>query len=173
MNDVFKKMADAIKKIASTYYQTERELQEVRVQQLQQQQQQQLQQRTRQYIKSLMYSLTNDLFVALHGQNYSFIRPLSAPAEIRVCGYSFINGQNVYEFELTKTQTAVVTDVSLKQLRWDFNSDIELAQHHMVSVYGTQDFFMPYPFLYYGMRVVRIKDTGTAIRIGVVSNYAP
>lgn len=149
------------------YYKSEKELQEVRAQQLQQLQE-------AQYIQSLMYDLAYDLFHVLHNRNYYFVRPLTAVADIRVTSYQkCANNRYVYIYELTKTTIAITAETILKQVKQDTNADIAQARHYLMSVYGTQAFMLTYPYLFHGIKVLGLLDTGTAIRIAVISNYMP
>lgn len=152
--------------VLTDFLQSEKESQKAYTQQMQQQQQ-------TNYIQSLMYALANDLFYVLHGRNYYFIRAITAVADIRSLDYQEYNGQFIFTYELTKTTQETVASTILNQVRQDINADIAQAHHNLISVYGEQTFVFTYPFLFHGIKVVGILDTGTAIRIEVVSNYMP
>ena len=146
--------------------QSEKESQQAYIQQMQQQQ------RTA-YIQSIMYELANNLYYVLKGRNYYFIKPLTASADIRSLNYQEYNGQFIYIYELTKTTQVTVASTILLQVKKDINADIAQAHHYLMSVYGEHMFMITYPFLFHGISVLGIYDTGTAIRIQVVSNYMP
>lgn len=148
------------------YLQSEKESQQAYIQQMQQQQR-------ADYIQSLMYALADNLYYVLKGRNYYFIKPLTASADIRSLNYQKCeNGQFIYIYELTKTTQETVASTILNQVRHDINADIAQARHNLMSVYGEQAFMITYPFLQ-DIQVVGIMDSGTAIRIQVVSNYMP
>lgn len=145
------------------YYKSEKELQEVRAQQLQQQQ-------AIQNIYCYMYNLSYDLFYVLQGKRYYFLRPITAASSIRAVGWSTSNKQYTYVYELSKTVLQTVPAPILGQVMNDINADIILAQNYLASIYGTQAFAAAYPFLRNGtVKVTGILDTGTAIRISVIA----
>lgn len=149
------------------YLKSEKEASQARLQQLQQQQQ-------NNYIYSLMYTLAINLYYVLRARNYYFLKPLSASADIRLLTYQeYKKGQFIYIYELTKTTQETVASTILIQMKHDINADIAQAHHYLMSVYGAQAFMLTYPFIYHGITVVGILDTGTAIRIQIVSNYMP
>lgn len=155
--------------VLTDFLQSEKEEAQARAQMMNEQQKQM-------YVQSLMYALANDLFYVLHTRNYYFIRAITAVADIRILNYQECkNGQfiYIYEYELTKTTQVTVASTILLQVKKDVNSDIAQAHHYLMSVYGEQMFVFTYPFLFHGIKVVGILDTGTAIRIQVVSNYMP
>lgn len=166
INKIFKALKSVLMYIVSIF-QLEKEEAQARAQIMQKQQK-------RMYVQSLMYALTNDLFYVLHGRNYYFIRAITAVADIRSLNYQECeNGQFIYIYELTKTMQNIIASTILIQMKHDINADIAQAQHYLMSVYGEQAFMLTYPFLFHGIKVVGIKDTGTAIRIQIVSNYMP
>lgn len=150
----------------SGFFQSERQQAQARTQQLQAQQQEQC-------IQDFMYRLSNDLFAVLRGRNYYFVRTVTAVADIRLSGFRTVNGRLLYSYELTKTTSQTAAHAVLGQVRRDINSDMERARHYLLSVYGAQAFLMSYPFLYYGLYITGIADTGTAIRIDVTTDCRP
>lgn len=170
MNDFISVVLGAIKSVwnfLTSYFKSEWAESQARAQYLQQQQE-------KQYIQSLMYDLAYDLFHVLHNRNYYFVRPLTAVADIRVTSYQkCANNRYVYIYELTKTTIAITAETILQQVKQDTNADIAQARHYLMSVYGTQAFMLTYPYLFHGIKVLGLLDTGTAIRIAVISNYMP
>jgi hypothetical protein len=128
-------------------------------QQLEQQLQQTQQQH--QYLKSLMYAIATDLCVAFLGRTYAGLANITAPQDIRLHKYRYVNNGYLFQYRISKNNpTQHLIALTLNDIKNNMNSDIASAQQNLIYLNGCFYVSQMYPFLYNGTYVLAVQDFG-------------
>ena len=118
-----------------------------------------------------MSALRADLFEALRDHKYGRIAYISAASDIRIHSYKKLNdGSFVYFFNLQKIDCSSIARTILDQVCSNMNRDIASTHQELCREYGDIYVSQMYPFLYKGLYITGIRDTGgTDVTIAVQS----
>jgi hypothetical protein len=142
-----------------------------RAKQKQQQQEQQAQQQ-HQYLINLMYAIANDLYVAFQGRTYAGLANITAPQDIRLHNYRYVNNGFLFQYRIAKrVPEQHLIALTLNGIKNNMNADIASAQQNLIYQYGFLYVSQMYPFLYNGIYVLAVQDFGGSdVIITVVIN---
>ena len=129
--------------------------------------------RQNQVIYNYMSALRLDLFEAMHGHRYGRLSQIEMASDIRISDYKILkDGSIVYLFDLEKTDGGTIARTILDLVRVDMNRDIVSCHKDLCHNYGDIYVSQMFPFLYYGLHIIAIRDTGgTSVTIAVRSYW--
>ena len=118
-----------------------------------------------------MSALRADLFEALRDHKYGRIAYISAASDIRIDRYKVLaDGSYVYFYRLSKIDDNPIARSILNQISGNINRDIASTHQELCREYGDIYVSQMYPFLYKGLYITGIRDTGgTDVTVAVQS----
>lgn len=111
-----------------------------------------------QCICDMANQMTVDLYTAFQVHDYNPLAPIVTPQSIRFIKYIIRDGRYLYQFALDKKSCDKIIAYLLDELQQKMNYDIAAAQRQLINLYGYDNVYLIYPFLYHGIYVVSIQD---------------
>ena len=124
-----------------------------------------------QFIYNYMSGLRMDLFESMRDHKYGRLAYISAASDIRIDRYKVLaDGSYVYFYRLSKIDNNPIARTSQDEIRANINRDIASTHQELCREYGDIYVSQMYPFLYKGLYITGIRDTGgTDVTIAVQS----
>jgi len=124
-------------------------------------------------IHNMMHQMTIDLYRAFHAHSYNLF-PIKTVESIRLYNWKLQNGYYFYQFTIEKKSTDKIPAFLLKQMKDDMNTDICSARDNILYFEDLEYLFYTFPFLYHGIKVISVYDSGSShIIITVCSRLTP
>lgn len=125
------------------------------------------------FIYSIMTNISIELFQALSGRHFPNLATIHTPSDIRIVNYQICKDCYIYYFHLSKQNYEKYAITVLNAIKENMQRDIYRFHNELVSYYGTDYVESCYPFIYYGLYVIKLEDVGDSIRLSVVSHFYP
>lgn len=124
-------------------------------------------------INTMMHQMTIDLYRAFHAHSYSLC-PIKTVESIRLYNWKKQNGFYFYQFAIDKRTPDRIATFQLRQMEKDMNTDICSARHNILYFDGAEYLYYTFPFLYHGIKVTSVQDSGsTYVIVTVCSALTP
>lgn len=125
------------------------------------------------YVYSIMTVISTELFQAFSGKHFMNIAPIHTPSDFRIADYQVCNGCYIYHFHLTKQNYDKYAVTVLNAIKENMQRDIYRFHNELINYYGIDYVESCYPFIYYGLYLIKLEDIGDAVRLSVVSHFYP
>lgn len=126
-----------------------------------------------QFIYNYMLRLRMDLFESMRDHKYGRLAHISVASDIRIHDYQKLNdGTFLYLYRLTKIDNNPIARTIQDEIRANMNRDIASCHQELCREYGDIYVLQMFPFLYHGLYVTGIRDTGgTDVTIAIQSYW--
>ena len=119
-------------------------------------------------IHTMMHQMTIDLYRSFHAHSYNLF-PIKTVESIRLHNWKLQAGYYFYQFTIEKKSADKIPAFLLKQMKDDMNTDIFSARDNILYFEEPEYLFYTYPFLYHGIKVISVEDSGSSHVIITVS----
>ena len=123
-------------------------------------------------IMDMMLEMTIDLYEALNTGSYPMLTSIQYPQTFRPHNYKLVDGAYFYQFRISKTSyDASISGVVLERMRSNMNVDIASALRRLIATFGMEQVQLMYPYLFYGLYVMNIRDLNDGDLIITVTSH--
>ena len=123
-------------------------------------------------ILDLMLEMAIDLYEALHSGSYPALTSIENPQTFRPYNYKYVDGACLYQYRISKsTFDSNISGVVLERMRSNMNVDIATAQRRLIATFGMEQVQLMYPYLFYGLYVMNIRDVNDGDLIITVTSH--
>lgn len=117
----------------------------------------------------MMHQMSIDLYRAFHFHGYN-LSPIEHVESIRLHNWKLQNSIFFYQFTLEKKSDGKISNYLLNKMKNDMNTDIVRARTNTLYSEGEEFLYYTYPFLYHGITVISVEDSGFVDIIVTVSS---
>ena len=117
----------------------------------------------------IMEQIRNELYECLHSSNYHNLNDVTIPSNIRIVDWICAGGTTVIHYSISKNNTAspVLAHAVLQNILSNMNRDIASKTSLLLNTFGYEYMRVYYPYLYNGMQIINLKDTGFDVELEV------
>ena len=126
----------------------------------------------KEYFYNLMCDIQEALFSVMHNHEYNNIH-IKYPADIRILNYRIIKNKPYFIFSIEKSNSLLWDESMSGSLQNNINRDILRHRHVLIRQYGEPNVKWKFPYLYYGVTIIKIVDYGLELKLAVESNFLP
>ena len=156
--NILKNVIDVLKKISEEVVQDLNNKKEIR-----------LNNQMAMQMQVIMEQVRNELYECLHGGNYHNLNDVTIPSNIRIVGWISAGGTTIIHYSISKNNTAspVLAHAVLQNILSNMNRDIASKASLLLNTFGYEYMRVYYPYLYNGMQIINLRDTGFDVELEV------
>jgi len=120
-------------------------------------------------MNSIVLQVRDELYDCFHSANYHNLNQVVVPANIRTVGWLCLGNSTLIQYSISKNNTSInaLPHAVLQSIQSDMNKDIASTANTLLNMYGYAYMAMYYPYIYKGIYVTKIRDTGLDVEIEI------